>query len=359
MLLHQFGDELDPVNVAVGGHLVGDTQDQLAGEQVDELPCLLFQRLDGIDIAEQGCSDAVDETHLVAQVLLDLLYRHVALRDRGDGFNAVQARFLGIFQDVAGVAVPVGEGIVILVLLVQQFVAVQVVRQHIFLEQSGGQGAAVDVVTKVDPLKAGGTDHVDEAVMVGLLDLEIFLNGIGHIHEGIDRTLHTHGVIVEGLDGGTGEVNGTQAVFAPDLINLVVLFLVEAPVLVVLDVHLDFQILLILHPPLFKILTVVGTVAAGDGGNGTLGGLDHMLPAHIVQLTDIALDVGRLHHLHSIVILIDPVGAAQGFIKLPDAHAGIGGRQGFFSVFSVFVPADDPGLPQDLAARFPADNGTV
>jgi hypothetical protein len=52
-------------------------------------------------------------------VALDLLQGHVALGQRRDGLDAVQARLLGLAQDAPGVAVPVGEGVVALVLLIE------------------------------------------------------------------------------------------------------------------------------------------------------------------------------------------------------------------------------------------------
>lgn len=122
MLFHQLRDEFDTIDVAVGGHFVRYAQDQLTGKEVDELPGLLLQHFQRVDLTEECGGDAVNEADLVAQVTLDLLDGHIALGYRCDGLDAVQTRLLGIPQDAAGVAVPVGKGVIALVRLVQQWI---------------------------------------------------------------------------------------------------------------------------------------------------------------------------------------------------------------------------------------------
>lgn len=167
MAVYDLAHVFDAVDIAGGGHLVGNTQDQLSGEQVDQLLCLLLQHFQGIHLVEQQSGDAVYQAHLVPKGRLDLLYRHIPLGHGGHGLDGVQARLLGVGQDGFGVTVPVGEGVVAFVRLVEQLVAVLVLRQDVLFEQGGGQGGAVDVVAEVDPLEAAGADHLDKAVVVG------------------------------------------------------------------------------------------------------------------------------------------------------------------------------------------------
>ena len=54
-----------------------------------------------------------------------------------------------------------------------------------------------------------------------------------------------------------------------------------------------------------------------------------------------------------------PAAGKADILLFPDIHAGIGCGQGFVFKLAVIVPADDPGLPQNLTACFSADNGTV
>lgn len=189
--------------------------------------------------------------------------------------------------------------------------------------------------------------------------LEVLLAHVGHVHQGEDAVFDTHGVVEQRLDADPGEVDGAQAVLTPDFIDGVVVFLGEFVVLVGLDVHLDLHVLLGFHPPLLKVFPVVGGVAAGHRVDSPLGGLHDVAGPQLVDGLGVPLDGGVLDELYRRVVVVDPVGTAQGLVQLPDAHAGVGGGEGLAPEFAVVVPAHDAGLPQHFAAGLPVDDGTV
>ena len=89
VFVHNPADQADSLDVAGGGNLLGDPQNQVRRKQIQYFVHAVYQRFHRIGLIEVDRRNAIQQIH-VAQRPVHLLQRDVALRHRRDGLDAVQ-----------------------------------------------------------------------------------------------------------------------------------------------------------------------------------------------------------------------------------------------------------------------------